>query len=178
MWFALAVALQWTDDYAELLVRRIDVWRHSSREKVCVATFNYDLLFEDAAVNQLGVDFWSMHGYTTGDQYKYVKLHGSVNWARRVPTPGGTYYSNRDQARRVLIDNADTLTTKRGDFIIIDPAESPSDAQSLHFPAIAIPTERKFDFECPPSQIAALEACIRRSIGSLQSAREEPSRTS
>lgn len=74
--------------YADL-VRRIDRWSYEAEERVCVATFNYDLLFDDAAVGQLGLSLSSINGYVTGERYKYIKLHGSVNWGRRVPAPRG-----------------------------------------------------------------------------------------
>jgi hypothetical protein len=128
---------------------------------VCIATFNYDDLLDRAIEAQLGISLANPNGFVQDDRFKYVKLHGSVNWARLIPAPGGIHYTDRNHARRILIQNAPALMGGRGDFVLYSPEQPPSRSNppSLLCPAIAIPTETK-SFECPESQLVALDECI------------------
>jgi hypothetical protein len=148
--------------YADLL-RRLDRWRHDSDRTVCVVSFNYDLLFDDAATATLGLDLLSIDAYVASERYKYLKLHGSVNWGRRAfPIASGfTYDTNPDVARRALIDYASDLNIS-DEYVLRSPDATPTDLspQSIIFPAIAIPTQTKSDFECPPAHIRTLDACL------------------
>jgi hypothetical protein len=144
------------------ILRRLDKWRHANERPVCVVNFNYDLLFDEAAVATLGIDLGSIGAFVANEHYKYLKLHGSVNWGRRVPSPGGTHYSDPDHARRVLIDMAPTMEVS-DDYILRSPEQPPSDSSpaSILLPALAIPFETKSSFECPPSHLDVLDNCLR-----------------
>ena len=53
-------------------------------EKVCLVTFNYDTLLEDAIIDALdGVPLHTIDDYVASD-YKVIKLHGSINWAHPI----------------------------------------------------------------------------------------------
>ena len=150
-------------NYADLL-RRIDKWRHEAQSVVCVASLNYDLLFDDAASGTLRMNLNSIPGFVADERYKYVKLHGSVNWGRRVPSPDGAHHPNGDDARRLLIDNAQTLAEMQDQWVLRSPGEAPSDSgpPTILFPAIAIPTATKSDFVCPDWHVEALRNCLPR----------------
>jgi hypothetical protein len=79
---------------------RLDAWRHAHDEEVCVVNFNYDLLADDALSSTLGVDLSSVEMFVADPRYKYLKLHGSCNWSRKVRAPGDTHYSKADRSRR------------------------------------------------------------------------------
>src|SRR5829696_8673118 len=66
------------------LLDQIQQWR-APEEKVCIVTFNYDLMLE-AALSTVGVIIRSLDDYIVSDKYKLIKLHGSVNWARELET--------------------------------------------------------------------------------------------
>lgn len=152
-------------NYGDFLLR-VDEWRHRTDEEVCVVNFNYDLLFDDALVSTLGVDLSSVERFVVDERYKYLKLHGSSNWGRRVRAPGDTHYSKADHARRILIGNAPDLDLT-DDFVIRDPDQSPSDSSpypSILLPAIAIPVTSKFAFECPESHLDTLDASLKETM--------------
>jgi UDP-N-acetyl-D-mannosaminuronic acid transferase (WecB/TagA/CpsF family) len=54
-----------------------------SRERPIFVTFNYDRLIENALENR-GRVFAAMKDYILPDTIPVVKLHGSVDWARRL----------------------------------------------------------------------------------------------
>ena len=56
------------------------------QESICLVTFNYDTMLEDA-LSVLGVNIRTITDYTAGHRYKLIKLHGSVNWGRKLDTP-------------------------------------------------------------------------------------------
>ena len=61
-------------------------WTNQGSQPVCLVTFNYDTLLEDALfdfalrINALA-DYTQKHPF-----YRLCKLHGSMNWAREVET--------------------------------------------------------------------------------------------
>lgn len=128
--------------------------------------FNYDLLLDEAAVAVLGADLDTVESYAADSRYRFLKLHGSVNWGRRTPAPGGAHYTKDDHARRVLIDSAESLSATQ-DFVLRTPDLSPSDSRpyaSILLPAITIPVETKSDFECPDSHLQNLDECLRETM--------------
>lgn len=152
-------------NYTDLLFR-LARWRHEREEALCVVTFNYDLLLDEAAVGTLGADLSTVEAYAADDRYRFLKLHGSVNWGRRVRSPGGAHYSKPGHARRVLIDSANSLDVT-DDYVVRTPDQSPSDSApyaSILLPAIAIPVETKSEFECPRSHLEALDLCVEQTM--------------
>jgi hypothetical protein len=151
-------------NYADLL-RRLDRWRHDNDRAVCIVSFNYDLLFDDAATATLGLDLHSVDAYVADDKYKYVKLHGSVNWSRRAFTDSPQFpylILNDDRARRATIDHAAELKMS-GEYLLRSPEavlSIVSSPPSILFPAIAIPTQTKPEFECPPAHVRVLDSCL------------------
>lgn len=127
-------------------------------EKVCFVTFNYDTLL-DEALRYAGYPLTDLSAYIARD-LMLVKLHGSVNWARRVNLHVEKLASsNREDIARELIDRYSALSISR-DFVLIgEYPPSPRDYQPV-FPALAIPVETKLDFECPPEHVEALKAFI------------------
>jgi len=152
-------------NYATFFLR-LDEWRNRRNEEVCVVNFNYDLLADDAMMSTLGVDLSSVEMFVADPRYKYLKVHGSSNWGRRVKAPGGTHYSKADHARRILIENAPDLDTTE-DFVVRDPDQPPSDSSpypSILLPAIAVPVTTKSSFECPGNTVYALDRAIEQTM--------------
>ena len=63
----------------------LDTIRHHRKPegRVCLVTFNYDTMLEDA-LSEMRVQLSSeMSSYIADDVCKVFKVHGSVNWAPR-----------------------------------------------------------------------------------------------
>ena len=73
------------------------------------------------------------------------------------------WYADPDTSRRVLIGNVGDIDVT-DEYLLTSPDEAVSDreSQSLHYAAIAIPTQKKSDFECPAAHIQVLDDCIRK----------------
>jgi len=134
------------------LLDQIEHWRIGLNEKVCLVTFNYDTMLEDALSEFLKIEFGSVESYVLGDHYLLLKLHGSVYWGREVDgiTSPQSYNQNR------LIDEAASLNVSARYRKIIDPRFVLSGEGRLVFPALAIPVENKSRFECPDEHVQVL----------------------
>jgi hypothetical protein len=81
-------------NYKTLLNQIAPLRKHGQR--VCLVTFNYDRML-DWAMPTVGVTIAQLKDYVANEDYKVIKVHGSVNWARLVEapftmTPGGEPY--------------------------------------------------------------------------------------
>lgn len=151
------------------LLERIEHWRMQANDSVCLITFNYDTLIEDA-LSTVGVKTETLQDYVTDSKYKLVKLHGSINWARRVESPSVNLDGlNLVQVANELITRAQALRIGPTDRIVnvhpdtYMPATCPISAvgPELLFPAIAIPVQNKSDeFECPRDHFDVLMASL------------------
>jgi len=147
------------------LLDQIESWRREEAEKVCLVTFNYDRMLEDA-LSEVAINIRGVDDYIASDDYRMIKLHGSVNWAHRV----GIEIKDPSNRPRLLILNE--LIERRGelrihpDYHMIsgalgDPAASCAQKPELPlFPALAIPVENKQEYECPLAHLEALRICI------------------
>ena len=133
-----------------VLLRKLMAWQVRTSSKVLLVSFNYDTLLDSAC--QLQVSGWrvkdaaSMEVYTAREDFKLLKLHGSVNWNRIIPTPedfNGDIYDYTDK-----ID----MSTSR----LMAPSESIPQGYTA-MPAIALPMSTKSNFECPDSFISELK---------------------
>ena len=134
---------------------------HRGDDPVCLVTFNYDTLLEDALEDR-GLKIERMEDYVDRScLFRLFKLHGSVNWAQEVrdPLPANI---NRRYAPAVL-----TYLVKRGPklqalnrFVICDPSSMGVFNERPIFPAIAIPVEKKQEFQCPPDMLESLRSSL------------------
>lgn len=140
------------------LLDHIRSW-NKKKEPVCLVTFNYDTMLEDA-LPVIGIQIQGIPDYIANDTYKVVKLHGSVNWGREVETPiEGLGLRDPGIIINELIDRvADLRISQRYQMSSARPMFRYHHVAL--FPALAIPFEKKRSFECPPEQLAALETCI------------------
>jgi len=138
------------------LLDEIAHWRQGTGA-VCLVTFNYDTLLEDA-MSSVGGTIKELNDYVFGNPaYRCFKLHGSVDWARIVETTLPSYPDHNNWAvARNHIDRAATLKITN-DFVRI--TEYPCGMWQDRFalvPAIAIPVEQKSYFECPADHLHEL----------------------
>ncbi len=67
----------------------IERWRYEKGEQVCLVTFNYDTMLEEAMLQLWGWEFTNLNAYTSRSEYKLIKLHGSVDWGlEMLSVPG------------------------------------------------------------------------------------------
>lgn len=134
---------------------------HKTDEPVCLVTFNYDTLLEDALADlDFGIE--RMEDYTQRvAPFAVFKLHGSVSWAREVDIelPDNVNVRHPPSVLKHLVDHA---TEPRGsDRIVLCQPSSMGVANGRPvFPAIAIPVEKKRAFECPQYMIDQLEKVL------------------
>ena len=139
------------------LLREIE--RTYPKEPVCLVTFNYDTLLEDALLH-FGLHIDGMSDYTQRHPfYRVFKLHGSVTWARQVEPDVVSKSDDPDTTLRHLIQRVTELRIT--DHYVFSGDRRMGLVQGmLAFPAIAIPVETKRGFECPLSQLEQLAALL------------------
>ena len=136
------------------LLDQIQRWRKPSQQ-ICLVTFNYDRMLE-TALTSVGINIQELRDYIGSDQYKVIKVHGSVNWAREVNSSIADL-NNRNvwQVAHELIDRAPDLDISEKYSIVREYPIAKLSNQAL-FPALAIPVEAKRQFECPEEHLAEL----------------------
>jgi hypothetical protein len=77
-----------TTNYVRLLTY-LDRWRHRHDERVLIVTFNYDAMVERALSIVPGRPINSLGDYIAWEDYRFVKLHGSVDWYHQATFKGG-----------------------------------------------------------------------------------------
>jgi len=155
-----------------VLLGQID--RQLKGKPACLVTFNYDTLLEEAFLS-LGQRFLSLDDYISKSDYRIIKPHGSVNWARELDTLKQVDIRDHLQFANDLIAHADTLQAGDRYRLISDSDRSQGrpwvvshmripnkpDSQAV-FPAVAIPLEKKQDYVCPPSHMEVLKECMSK----------------
>jgi len=140
----------------------LDVIERANRkdEPVCLVTFNYDTLLEDALLD-FGLSIEGIPDYTKKHKfYRVFKAHGSVNWARQVetklqaPNLGDQWVVNRELIARA----AELQVTDK--YILNPPGSVGAVDGKPVFPAIAIPVEKKAQFEFPQEMLETLAGLL------------------
>lgn len=130
---------------------------HRGEERVCLVTFNYDTLLEDA-LRALGHRIDGMEAYIdTPTLFRVFKLHGSINWAQTVANrvPVNVNPQAWLSVLTYLIEHAAELRIS-DTFVMCDPRTMGVADGVAAFPAIAIPIEKKNQFVCPQTFIDRL----------------------
>jgi hypothetical protein len=143
--------------YYATLVDEIEGWRIKQDEAVCLVTFNYDTMLEQA-LPTVGVNIAEMHEYIS-QHYKLIKLHGSVNWARQDAARLNMEPMNEWAVTYELIKHAKDLKLTDKYRIVTSRPIGKSDELPL-FPALAIPVINKQEYECPKPHLDMLDSCI------------------
>ena len=140
--------------YAEL-VDEIERWRVQTRADVCYVTFNYDTMLEDVLGPRYGAGFVDIHSYLRSD-FTLIKLHGSVDWAHRIPVPPDIV-DDFGALRNYLFEYA-------GQYPLFSIVKAGS-GQVVYekdglVPALAIPVQGKTTFECPKEHLSRLNEAV------------------
>ena len=128
---------------------------HTGNEPVCLVTFNYDTLLEDALYD-FGLPITSIDDYTKKHPYyRIFKLHGSINWAREVQIQLQTTSRSAEAVIRELIERANEMHILERYVFARDRVIGLVGGIAT-FPAIAVPVEKKTSFECPAELLKTL----------------------
>ena len=104
------------------LLEEVRHWRLTSGEDVCIVTFNYDTMIEEA-LEVVGLKIREIPDYIAHPNYKLFKVHGSVQWVRELDMPFQAYSLDQRMAVHQLIGNAASLNVsnrfkiRAGDFV-------------------------------------------------------------
>jgi hypothetical protein len=133
-------------------------------------------MLEESMSQVLRLNVADMNSYHSWGNYSLFKLHGSIDWGRVVEglarNPGET---SDEQCQRVI----DSTLTQGGSFITDsyslcsnDMHPLPIKRSVLHggmagpdsvlYPALSIPVEKKDERSCPAEHVTALEALLPR----------------
>jgi hypothetical protein len=143
------------------LLREIERTRKSD-EPVCLVTFNYDTLLEDA-LERLGHKISQMEDYIDKPTlFRVFKPHGSINWGQRVEIilPGNINTGNPPSVLNYLVEHAPGLRVTDLYVMCAPSTMGVVDGMPL-FPAIAIPVEKKDQFTCPQNHVEQLARVLR-----------------
>lgn len=67
------------------LVRELRRWAMSMNRHVCIVSFNYDLLLDQACHDHWGLNPFNLDTYVSDPYTTLMKPHGSVQWAWHLP---------------------------------------------------------------------------------------------
>lgn len=151
-------------NYAALINKLAD----NSEIKVTFITFNYDTLLERALskyVNpKLGTDERTIGDYLKGN-IPLIKLHGSINWSYKIPTPNGVdnehqWLSERIEVLAKLNPDDIGIRSPTGTFMYFIDSDGDDDlVPQMNFPALSIPVSSDKHFSCPTTHLdTAIEA--------------------
>jgi hypothetical protein len=160
-------------NYSELL-RRLRSWRGQKEETVCLVTFNYDNLLENAWNGVLHRGWDTLSSFTDDVAWKLIKLHGSIDWVHRAENadlstlPGDHELDEEVYERAVYFAALRSATQLRwtGEYRTQQEVQGEetrlTEDGSVWLPAIAMPTQTKTTFECPQKQLDELDRLIPR----------------
>jgi hypothetical protein len=164
-WVISECEVKWRDVHRgatnhKVLFNRIEFWRAPRNESVCIVTFNYDRLIEEA-LSMFDLPFNDLNHYTQHPHYKVIKLHGSVNWVHpsRLPILNIGRLDPFEIAQH-MIRGIDAANVDFGHFEIEDAIPPNHMETRACLPAIAIPVPAKPSFECPQDHVHVLTRMI------------------
>ncbi len=135
--------------------------RRASDRRVCLVTFNYDTLL-DEALSTVGVKISRMTDYLAYD-YKLIKLHGSTNWGREIQnrvndldhrSTWDVVNELTNRARELIPGQTYAITAQRPIAFTQDSPRTPL------IPALAIPVENKQEYVCPSDHVETLKESL------------------
>ena len=137
-------------------VTLLDEIRHSGNRDVALVTFNYDTLVESAIAQLISANPTTLDGYLELGLFALFKVHGSVNWGRVVTQHSTTHVNPSDIISAALIRDAPTIEVSDQYRLIAGAAPIVKDADSVLFPAVAVPVQTKQSFELPANHLVDL----------------------
>jgi hypothetical protein len=138
-------------NYGELVARAGEWRRRGAFEGTAFVTFNYDTLL-DAVV--LPRQLRTLDDYTSNPMATLFKVHGSVNWGRRLASK--TRYGGDTRSATIAEWRQWSLSDS---WEIIPSLDNSIDLWPL-MPQLAIPMQTKIEFVCPMSMLNKLREAL------------------
>ncbi len=134
----------------------------SDISSIAYITLNYDLFLEAALEQEYGYPFNKIDQYIPdGQKWIYLKLHGSINWGRKIKAPA---IRNTGEPIIALLDDVTKLDFDKDieQEIEIDDSynKRPQSAKKM-YPAMTIPVDNKYEFTCPLPHVEKLESFLK-----------------
>lgn len=130
--------------------------------EVLFLTLNYDLILEKALESFDSVHFDEVQGYIPkGRQWKLVKLHGSVNWGRKLLKQPTHLTNHLSRHIEPIIDELDLDSGLDKQITIVAGDALPNPGGSLAYPVMMIPIEDKYEFVCPVEHVHKAEEFLK-----------------
>lgn len=144
------------------LVDSLQHWRIESKAWVSFITFNYDNLLEQALTSVVGRPFTGMGSYLERGSGAVFKVHGSADWVRVVENA----LPETDNDLEFALGHAHELKVTDSFLSGIRPDQHGAQG-ALFYPALAIPVERKEEFEMPDTHFEELLTYLELADGAL-----------
>lgn len=133
-----------------------------SISSVAYITLNYDLFMEEAIRKERDIQFDDISKYVQeGEKWMYIKLHGSINWGRRInkiTNPGDTVAAFLENIRMLDLDK--DLESK----IVVDysyKSRPGTHAEYRFYPALSVPVEGEYKLNCPDEHVDKLRDFLK-----------------
>jgi hypothetical protein len=137
-------------------------------DRVTFVTLNYDTIFDSRLALQTG-QITTLEHYVGEERWALVKLHGSVDWARRVNVTEVPTID--DRMVRAFTDLGEELEGVLDPEIIFRPIAAMQtfrwdpDIPSLFFPALSVPLGTEDELVCPPTHVEVLRHRLQSTDG-------------
>jgi hypothetical protein len=133
--------------------------------RIVFITFNYDTIFDQVLEQYHRLD--SLDAYISNPRVVLVKVHGSVNWGRRVASFHEVHDLTAEGYGGLCHALADESARLHGDlrFLARPAAEQSVEALrvqegSLYYPGLAAPLGPDDELVCPDNHVTALERSL------------------
>lgn len=150
--------------YHQLLVDIAEALAVGHYTSVLFLTVNYDLLLDREIELLFDHRFRQMGHYISHNQWKLVKLHGSVNWGFRF-APG--IVNDREECLAALSAMVEEPTPQKDGIFILENHQTYCHGGYFIHPAIAVPIAGKSGFLCLDDIANAARENIARSTDFL-----------
>jgi hypothetical protein len=140
-------------NYTHLIDELFEVFDH-----VTFLTLNYDLFMERAlGIATLSKVLAPLGSYVSS-KWLLVKLHGSASWGRKL-LEYTAVDRNREGSHDAYLEVIATarLNENLGEIQLLAPANRWIRTQPLYYPALTVPVDGKYEYNCPRAHLEALK---------------------
>ncbi len=139
----------------------VDYLAGSDYQKIVLITLNWDLLLDWALEDRIQLRFKDSESYVRSNKrWFYVKLHGSVDWVRKLNT-AHIISADEDALHKITSIGSDDEIFKKGQFVI-DRRFEMGDAGHFKYPIMVLPHAEQKKHICPDEHISAVTPILEK----------------